>query len=99
MLRHAPKKLFHPVLPYRFNQKLLFCLCRTCAEESNMATECTHTEVRERALTGTWVLDELRLAVQKGYKVLQVYKVFEYQTTQYDPQSREGCFLITLIHF
>jgi hypothetical protein len=43
-----PKKLFHPVLPYRFNQKLLFCLCRTCAE-FNMATECTHTEVKNRS--------------------------------------------------
>jgi hypothetical protein len=50
-----------------------------------MATECTHTEVRETALTGTWVVDEVRLAVQKDYKVLEVYEVYEYQTTQYDP--------------
>jgi hypothetical protein len=64
-----------------------------------MATECTHTEVKDRALTGTWVMHEVRLAVQKGYKVLQVYEVFEYQTTQYNPQSREGGLLITLIHF
>jgi hypothetical protein len=92
-----PKKLFHPVLPYRFNQKLLFCLCRTCAEEFNMATECTHTEVRERALTGTWVL-EVRLAVQKEYKVLQLSEVFEYQTTQYDPQSREGGLFVDYIN-
>jgi hypothetical protein len=47
-----------------------------------MATECTHTEGKQRALTGTWVMDEVRLAVQKGYKVLQVYEVYEYQTTQ-----------------
>jgi hypothetical protein len=25
-----PKKLFHPVFPYRFNQKLLFCLSHMC---------------------------------------------------------------------
>ena len=25
-----PTDLFHPVLPYRWNKKLLFCLCRTC---------------------------------------------------------------------
>jgi hypothetical protein len=24
-----PKNLYRPVLPYRFNQKLLYCLCRT----------------------------------------------------------------------
>jgi hypothetical protein len=58
-----PKKLFHPVLPYRFNQKLLFCLCRTWAKGLNMATECTHTEVKERALSGTWVMDLVSLAV------------------------------------
>jgi hypothetical protein len=29
------KRLYHPVLPYRCNNKLLFCLCRTCAVECN----------------------------------------------------------------
>jgi len=31
-----PKDLFHSVVPYRWNKKLLFCLCRTCVEEQNM---------------------------------------------------------------
>jgi hypothetical protein len=44
-----PKKLYHPVLPYTFNQKLHFCLCRTCAEAFNMATECTHCSERNSA--------------------------------------------------
>jgi hypothetical protein len=56
MLRHAPKKLYHPVLQYRFNQKVLLCLCRTCAVGLNVLSECTHTEVEERELTGTWVM-------------------------------------------
>jgi hypothetical protein len=42
-------------------------------------------------------MDEVRLAVQKGYKVLQVYEVFEYQTTQYHPQSREGVLFVDYI--
>jgi len=25
-----PDKLYHPVLPYTCNNKLVFCLCRTC---------------------------------------------------------------------
>jgi hypothetical protein len=45
-----------------------------------------------RALVGTWVLDEIRLAVQKGYRLIKVYKVYEYQVTRYDPQTREGGF-------
>jgi len=30
-----PKRLYHPVLRYRCNNKLLFCLCRTWAVECN----------------------------------------------------------------
>jgi hypothetical protein len=30
-----PKGLYHPVHPFRHNQKLLFCLCRSCAFEHN----------------------------------------------------------------
>jgi hypothetical protein len=93
-----PTKLFHPVLPYRCNNKLLFCLCRTCAEELNMATECTHTSVKDRALTGTWVMDEVRMAVEKGYKVVEVYEVYEYQTTMYDRQTREGGLFVDYIN-
>jgi hypothetical protein len=93
-----PTKLFHPVLPYRCNNKLLFCLFRTCAEELNMTTECTHTSVKDRALTGTWVMDEVRMAVEKGYKVVEVYEVYEYQTTVYDRQTREGGLFVDYIN-
>jgi hypothetical protein len=95
-----PKKLFHPVLPYRFNQKLLFCLCHTCAEEFNMATGCTHTEVRERALTGTWVMDEVRLAVQKNTKSFNCTKFFSIRPTSTIPNpGKVVCLLTTLIRF
>jgi hypothetical protein len=66
-----PKRLFHPELPFRCNSKLLFSLCRTCATELNTSTVCSHETVAERALIGTWVMDEVRLAVQKGYRVLK----------------------------
>jgi hypothetical protein len=35
-------------------------------------------------------LDEMRLAVQKGYKRVDVNEVYKYQVTQYDPQIGEG---------
>jgi hypothetical protein len=63
-----------------------------------METEGTHTGVKERALTDSWVMDEVRLAVQKVYKDLQVYEIFEHQTTQYDPQSREGGLFVEYIN-
>ena len=44
----------------------------------------------KRALTGTWIIDEVRLSVQKGYRILEVHNVYEYKVTRYDPETREG---------
>ena len=79
-----PQKLYHPVLPFRCNKKLMFCLCRTCVQTS-CTGECPHTEDAERALTGTWVMDEVRLAVEKGYRILEIHEVYEYHFTKYNP--------------
>ena len=40
-----PRALFHPVLPYRTQGKLMFALCKTCAETCNQ-TPCTHSDHR-----------------------------------------------------
>ena len=32
-------------------------------------------------------MDEIRLAVKKGYKLVEVHEVYEYQVRQYDPQT------------
>ena len=84
-----PPRLFHPVLPVRINGKLLFPLCRTCAE-TQCQTDCTHTD-EERALTGTWVSLELDKAVEMGYVVVDRYSAWHFpETTQYDPDAQEG---------
>ena len=62
------KSLYHPVLPDRFNKKFLFCLCRSCVNEQNMSEECPHFTDAERALEGSWVINEIRFSVEKGYK-------------------------------
>jgi len=69
-----PNDLYHPVLPYRRDKKLLFCLCRTCVLEHNTTSEFRHLGDAERCLEGTWVIDEVRLAVDKGYKILETYE-------------------------
>ena len=38
----------------------------------------------------TWVIDEVRLAVQKGYEVIEIFEVNEYAVMQYDPQTGQG---------
>ena len=47
-----PTFLFHPVLPYCANEKLMFPLCKTCAENIQQSP-CEHNE-KERMLSGTW---------------------------------------------
>jgi hypothetical protein len=73
-----PKDLYHPVLPFRHNQKLLFCLCWLCVFEHNTTNECRHFSDTERSLDGTWIIDE----------------VYQYEVTQYDPETGdEGLFV------
>jgi hypothetical protein len=55
--------------------------------QQNRTEDCTHEIVAERALNGKWVLDEIRLAVQDGYEVVEVHEVYEDQVTRYDPQT------------
>ena len=42
------------------------------------------------ALTATWVIDEVRLAVQKGYRILEIHEGYDYSVTRYDTESRES---------
>lgn len=84
-----PRGLYHPVLPYRCNGKLLFPLCKTCAEAQIDVCE-QHGDL-ERALTGSWVTLELYKALEKGYIVLKIHEIWHYsETEQYDPQAKSG---------
>jgi hypothetical protein len=40
-----------------------------------------HLSVDERCLGGTWVIDELRLAVDRCYKILEIQEVYQYEVT------------------
>ncbi|KAB0795419.1 hypothetical protein PPYR_12258, partial [Photinus pyralis] len=70
------------------NNKLMFVLCRACSESFNQG-QCEHND-NERALTGTWVIDEVRKSVEKGYKILETYEIWEYRTEQYNRETKTG---------
>jgi DNA polymerase type B, organellar and viral len=72
----APDNLYLPVLPVKMHNKLMFFLCFKCANEKSQDL-CTHTD-EERSFIGTYVIDEVRLAISKGYKILQVYEAWTY---------------------
>ena len=71
-----PRGLFHPVLPYRTQGKLMFALCKTCADTCNQ-TPCTHSDA-ERAIQGTWCSVEVMKALEKGYRIVQVHEVWHF---------------------
>ena len=79
-----PSDLFHPVLPYRCGNKLVFPLCRTCAED-NIAKPlldkpwvCDHTSEQQQ-LTGTWCTPELQKALNKGYTLVRIHEVWYFE--------------------
>jgi len=48
-----------------------------CTNECKPDGECAHETFAERALKGTWVIDEVRMAVQNGYEVIEIIEVYE----------------------
>ncbi|MDI9312371.1 MAG: DNA polymerase, partial [Limnohabitans sp.] len=72
-----PNNLYLPVLPMRYDHKLKFVLCNKCSELMQQ-TECHHTD-EERSLTNTWTSIELKEALDKGYKVMEIYQVLHYE--------------------
>jgi len=79
-----PRDLYHPVLPYRQEGKLLFPLCASCVKEEmpkrpwERTAECNHTD-EQRVLTGTWCSPELSKAVDLGYEVQYIYEVWHFK--------------------
>ena len=71
-----PRPLFHPVLPHHGQDKLMFALCKTCANTENQ-TPCMRFDA-ERAIQGTWCSVELMKALEKCYRILQMYKVWHF---------------------
>lgn len=80
-----PRKLYIPVLPGRFGKdvKLLFPLCRTCASQRKPRKTCRHSDDK-RALHQTWFTEEVKKAVEMGYKILEVDSVYHFKETSTD---------------
>ncbi|XP_045186812.2 uncharacterized protein LOC123544812 [Mercenaria mercenaria] len=85
----APRQLYVPVLPVSINGEVVFSLCRACSSQHNV-NPCMHNEAG-RAFTGTWVTDEVKLALKHGYRILKVYEVWHFdRISQYDPETKTG---------
>ena len=92
-----PQDLFHPVLPQKMNNKLMFVLCRLCGGEMGKGVVCTHSD-SERALTGTWVISEVNKAIEKGYRILEIFEIWRYQVEQYNTETKEGGLFVNMMN-
>lgn len=45
------------------------------------------------ALTATWIVNEVRVAIERGYRVLKIHEFYEYEVTDYDPKTGGGHFV------
>ena len=83
----APEGLFHLVLPMKIDDKCMFTLCATCAQEQleqpwhERTNLCNHTD-KERLMTGVWCTEELKMAVRKGYKILKIHEVWHWSENE-----------------
>ena len=98
MLRPTTPEALPTGVNFRCNGRLLFCLCKSCATEHNADGECAHETVAERALNGTWVIDEDRLAVQKSYVAIEMFEVQEYGVKLYDPRTGQVGLFVECIY-
>lgn len=84
-----PRQLYHPVLGVKLHNKLMFILCFKCAKDKN-PDKCTHSDA-DRMFHGTYIANELRLAVQKGYRILKIYEAWHYETmTCFNKNTNSG---------
>jgi hypothetical protein len=56
-----------------------------------------HTDV-DTALTGTWFMDEVRLAMEKVYGLLEIHEVYQYQITHFNRETGEGRLFVDYIN-
>jgi hypothetical protein len=43
-------------------------------------------------------MDEVRLALEKGYRILEIYAVYDYQVTQYNTETGEGGLFVAYVN-
>ena len=83
-----PRKLYHPVLPYKSNSKLMFLLVSACADRMNQGPYTLSDE--ERCIVGAWVVDEVRKAVDMGYGLVDMFEFCKYKVTCFEKDTNSG---------
>ena len=83
------QRIVSPCSANQINRKLLFTLCRTCAEKQNQ--ENCKCNAEKRCLLGTWCTHEIKKAIGKGYTIMKIYEVYHWdETSQFNIDSGDS---------
>ncbi|KAG5864806.1 hypothetical protein JTB14_008779 [Gonioctena quinquepunctata] len=74
----------------------MFILCRTCGEQLYTGN-CVHDN-EQRVLIGTWVIDEVRMALRKGYIMKEIFEMWEYNIEQHSMERKSGGLFTSMIN-
>lgn len=78
------------LLPYRTKDgRLTFPLCAACAERNEQCERCIHQQWLKRSWVGAYTHVELNRALAMGYRVTDVYEVWNY--TRWAGSNADGC--------
>ncbi|XP_063162451.1 uncharacterized protein LOC134499635 isoform X2 [Candoia aspera] len=55
----------------------MFSLCAACTEKQQ-TTPCKHSD-EERALTGRWCTVEMNVALEEGYRIVEIYEIWHFE--------------------
>lgn len=79
----CPANLQRPYLSYRINDEFNYlALCRLCAT-NKISKHCPHNSDSSRSFTSSYMVSDLAMAVQLGYKILHWYEVHHYKKTAF----------------
>ena len=66
----------------------MFPLCNKCALEK--LSRCPNHNDIERSFTGTFCTPEVQHALRMGYKLLKIYEIWQYESSeQYNPETKK----------
>ena len=87
-----PSDLNLPVLPFKFESKLFFPLCRRCVKERSSTVDnrsiqltsnkCIHSQLEESCIWGTFTTPEVKDASENGYRILDVAEIWSWSRSK-----------------
>jgi hypothetical protein len=74
----------------------LFYVCFDCGVSTGY--NYNHSE-NERILNGTWVTEEVKLAINHGYKQIKIYSIWHWDKIElYNEETKSGCLLTEYVN-